>query len=449
MALNGYIETGAFQATDGTRTLVLEWSASQSGPAENYSNVSWVLRGGGTSKQGINAKNIQAQIHTHHTGILWTSATKLYNGTVIASGTVQVPHNADGTASFYTGVSGYIYNYGTNYEKTASQTWNLNTINRYFWNDINAYHPDGVTQKGAKFNLKYSDEGSTRYDLTNEPEPALYKLYGTIITISNIRPIHEYYKVTGVSGATNIGNGTYQKTVTDGSIIEIRTAYQEYLLTITPNGGYRVEDNNTDVITVTKTYGATEDIRERRRNNYTLVGYTVANSSNGSTTDLGGATFSFDNNTKIGTFKQGSVPCTLIPQWTPNTYTITFNGNGGTTVIDSLSIAYETEQNNDISRYTPIRQAYEFLGWYTSPVGGVQVYDANGLCTNEGTYWFDNVCVYTSDYNLFAQWKIKANCYNKNNGVYKIGMMYKRINGEYKTGLVKLRKNGSYTDSSM
>lgn len=348
-----------------------------------------------------------------------------------------VNHKSDGSS----GTISASYNYDSGW-CTGNGSTTLSSI--VFWNDINAYSPSGVQDfKSAIFNVSYSD-GSAYYDMKNEPEPALYKPYGTVMSVSNIHPYYDYYKITSITGATHIGNGVYQKTVTDGSIIEIRTAYQEYLLTITPNGGYRVEDNNTDVITVTKTYGATEEIGERRRNNYTLVGYTVANSSNGSTVDLGGATFSFDNNTKIGTFKQGSVPCTLIPQWTPNTYTITFNGNGGTIAISSLKIAYETEQNNDVSRYIPSRQAYEFLGWYTSPVGGIQVYDANGLCTNDGTYWLNDVCVYTEDYTLYAQWKALNLAYYKLNGEWLRCYSYIKVNGIWYAAIYKRNFNGDY-----
>lgn len=51
--------------------------------------------------------------------------------------------------------------------------------------------------------------------------------------------------------------------------------------------------------------------------------------------------------------------------------------------------------------------------------------------------------------NVYPQWEIQANCFQKQEGKFLLGMIYKRVNGKYKTGLVKLRKNGSYTDTSM
>ena len=119
-----------------------------------------------------------------------------------------------------------------------------------------------------------------------------------------------------------------------------------YTLSIDPNGGYRVSDNSTAVITVTKNYQASENISERRKTGYTLTGYTLKNTASGSTTDIGGATFTFNNSTKTGMFTQGAVACTLVAQWTANTYAATFENmywslskaqynNGGTWSSDS------------------------------------------------------------------------------------------------------------------
>lgn len=135
---------------------------------------------------------------------------------------------------------------------------------------------------------------------------------------------------------------------------------------------------------------------------------------------------------------------TLIAQWTPNKYTITFNGNGGTTIVDSLEIAYETTQNNDIGQYIPQRQAYEFLGWYSSPTGGVQVYDSNGLCTNDGTYWFNDVCVHTEDYTLYAQWKALNIAYYKHEGEWKLCRTYIKVDNTWKPAMMYIKSNNKY-----
>ena len=126
-----------------------------------------------------------------------------------------------------------------------------------------------------------------------------------------------------------------------------------YTLSIDPNGGYCVSDNSTAVITVTKEYNSEESISERRKSGYTLTGYTLKNTATGSTTDVGGATFSFNSSTKTGVFKQGTVACTLVAVWTANTYAETFlnsyisigtgaYNNGGTWTVSNGEYSFKT-----------------------------------------------------------------------------------------------------------
>ncbi len=122
-----------------------------------------------------------------------------------------------------------------------------------------------------------------------------------------------------------------------------------YALLINPNGGYRVSDNSTAVITVTKNYKASENISERRKTGYTLTGYTLKNTASGSTTDIGGATFTFNNSTKTGVFTQGTVACTLVAQWTANNYTISYNPNGRGGLLSG--VPDETYSGNNMKIY--------------------------------------------------------------------------------------------------
>lgn len=135
---------------------------------------------------------------------------------------------------------------------------------------------------------------------------------------------------------------------------------------------------------------------------------------------------------------------TLYAMWEANTYTITLDGNGGTTTVNSLEVAYETTQNNDVSQYIPQRQAYEFLGWYSSPTGGVQVYDANGLCTNDGTYWLNDVCVHTEDYTLYAQWKALNIAYYKHEGEWKLCRTYIKVDNTWKPAIMYIKSKNKY-----
>lgn len=138
-----------------------------------------------------------------------------------------------------------------------------------------------------------------------------------------------------------------------------------YTLLINPNGGYRVSDNSTAVITVTKNYKASENISERRKTGYTLTGYTLKNTASGSTTDIGGATFTFDNSTKTGVFTQGTVACTLVAQWTANNYTISYNPNGRGGLLSGVSDATYSGNNMNIY-YTNANHEYRLVNSSTN-----------------------------------------------------------------------------------
>ena len=138
-----------------------------------------------------------------------------------------------------------------------------------------------------------------------------------------------------------------------------------YTLSIDPNGGYRVSDNSTAVITVTKNYQASENISERRKTGYTLTGYTLKNTASGSTTDIGGATFTFNNSTKIGVFTQGTVACTLVAQWTANNYTISYNPNGRGGLLSVVPDATYSENNMKIY-YTNANHEYKLVNSSTN-----------------------------------------------------------------------------------
>ena len=104
---------------------------------------------------------------------------------------------------------------------------------------------------------------------------------------------------------------------------------------------------------------------------------------------------------------------TLTAQWTPASYTITFDAQGGTTSLKSLPVTYGSNQNNKIDAATnPTRTDYTFAGWYTQPEGGEQVYKvSNGSCL-QSSCWSKEYDVagsgavwqYAGNITLYAHW---------------------------------------------
>ena len=88
----------------------------------------------------------------------------------------------------------------------------------------------------------------------------------------------------------------------------------------------------------------------------------------------------------------------LYAQFIPNSYTVTFNTNGGYWTSDSLQdsrslgVTYDSTKNNKAYGQTDLyRPGYTFTGWGTNPDGtGYAVYDIDGYNTDEGGYWSED-----------------------------------------------------------
>jgi len=85
-------------------------------------------------------------------------------------------------------------------------------------------------------------------------------------------------------------------------------------------------------------------------------------------------------------------------------YTLTLNTNGGSVSKTSFKVWAGIKDYYDLSNYIPTRSGYIFQGWYTAASGGTQVYNSNGVCTNEGTYWKNNTYAYGANATLYAHW---------------------------------------------
>ena len=82
----------------------------------------------------------------------------------------------------------------------------------------------------------------------------------------------------------------------------------------------------------------------------------------------------------------------LFAAWTPNTYTVTFNANGGSVSPTSKTVTYGSTYG---SLPAPTRTGYTFTGWYTAPSGGSRVLGTNTVTT-------------AANHTLYAQWTINS-----------------------------------------
>ena len=143
--------SGSFNTTgyDG-RYLKFEWSVKSQSVENNSSIISWTLKGAGTGGSSwYRSGNFKVVINGT---TVYSSATRiqLYNGTLVASGNVTIPHNSDGNKSFSASAEAGIYTVAVNCRGSASFT--LPTINRY-----------------AKISsvVNFTDEGTPKVNFSN------------------------------------------------------------------------------------------------------------------------------------------------------------------------------------------------------------------------------------------------------------------------------------------
>lgn len=125
MALSGTVNSSSYEG----RYVQLTWSASQS-VANNTSTISWTLKGAGTGqaswyKAGGFYVSIAGNVVCN-----WSTDTRiqLYNGTTVASGSLTISHNDDGSKSFAVSIQAGIYTYARNC--SGSGNFTLDTIAR-------------------------------------------------------------------------------------------------------------------------------------------------------------------------------------------------------------------------------------------------------------------------------------------------------------------------------
>ena len=83
-------------------------------------------------------------------------------------------------------------------------------------------------------------------------------------------------------------------------------------------------------------------------------------------------------------------------QWRINSYTVTFNANGGSVGTSSMTRNYGVSLG---SLPTPSRTGHTFLGWYTSASGGSRVYESDAVTSSRTLYAHWQANTYTVTFN--------------------------------------------------
>lgn len=157
----------------------------------------------------------------------------------------------------------------------------------------------------------------------------------------------------------------------NGSQIVIYVSKGKQAVTVTYDANGGTVSPGSKSVYPSETYGA---LPTPSRTGYTFTGWYTAKTGGGKVTDT----------TKVNTQSNH----TLYARWQANSYTISFNSNGGGTAPASKKVSYGSKYG---TLGTVTRTGYTFDGWYTAANGGTKV-------------TADTVFNKTSNQTLYAHW---------------------------------------------
>lgn len=187
---------------------------------------------------------------------------------------------------------------------------------------------------------------------------------------------------TAASGGTQISSTT---TVTGNVTYYAHwtATKRSYTATFNGNGGSTPSPSS-----ITKEYNtALGTLPTCTRTGYTFLGWYTASS--------GG--------TKISTTTVVTKDITYYAQWSINSYTLTFNPNGGTVTPTSKDLEYNSAYDTlpTPTRASDAQYTYTFAGWYTAATGGTQVTATTKMAAKDTivyAHWTSNTRSYTVSY---------------------------------------------------
>ena len=202
----------------------------------------------------------------------------------------------------------------------------------------------------------------------------------TITASWSNKPVHIYYSQNGGTIASGTGYQNYNGWVSqDGST---------YFYQLVKEGEQAdlYNYNNSKGINITKNY-------------YTGVsGKEWCNSNNGTGSCFNQATdYTYAQYKAASEEKTNFYELDLHVNWTPNTYSITYNANGGTGAPSKQTYTYDPSATINLSSTTPTRSGFSFVGWSLSNTATSSSYSA-------GQGWKRSNA---NNYTLYAVWAIK------------------------------------------
>lgn len=196
------------------------------------------------------------------------------------------------------------------------------------------------------------------------------KSYGIALTLSSTKPSRTGYTFSrwntkSDGSGTSYNHGASFTTNANTTLYAIWTI-NAYSVTYNANGG----DTRTVPSKETKNYNTTFNLSSTkpRREGYTFSKWNTKSDGTG-TSYNSGASFKITSNV------------TLYAIWTINTYTISYNANGGSNAPSKQTKTYG--KTLELSSTKPTRVNYNFLCWSTSSTATTDTYSAGANFTTD------------------------------------------------------------------
>lgn len=172
------------------------------------------------------------------------------------------------------------------------------------------------------------------------------KAYTSDLTITDAIPTRDGYRFLGWAESADATSATYQpgSVLTENVNLELYAVWEKSIFDITfdANGG------NVNTTTKTVTYGETYgELPVPARTGHGFIGWFTAKEGGDQITATTQVT-----NTNVQT---------LFAHWEPDTYTVTYDANGGSGAPGSQQKIYGVDLQ--LSTKAPTRENYTFLGW--------------------------------------------------------------------------------------
>ncbi|MBE6688895.1 MAG: hypothetical protein E7588_06410 [Ruminococcaceae bacterium] len=354
------------------------------------SNGFRMLDSNGTGCSASNGCKVQNHYETYYNNSAYTfNVVRAYNYDTSSDQTITYSSIVQG--DYYLNNNGYRMNALVDAQQQNSINASNGTINNNmkftFTKDGNyykiapSYTQNNLVLNAFWLNYSYTSDGDevTLYSNTNDPSQRWY-----FEECNNGYLIHPgdatHLSITRDTSTNKI----YLKSTTKASNqIWSLESTEQYTVYFNANGGATPTSSKT--VINGSTYGT---LPTPTRTGYTFNGWYT--SSSGGT--------QITSNSIVNT----SADHTLYAQWTPNTYTITFNANGGTTPTASKTVTYGSTYG---TLPTPTRSGYTFDGWFTAASGGTKATSATTMST-------------VGDRTLYAHWTPSTYTvtYNANGG---------------------------------